>query len=102
MTVTGGGSGTYRLVAGSGVFTELQPGERSWVDGVGGGGGRRGREVSQAGEAEVGGVAQGLTMGPRQQYMAGLDSHVVVTGGGSGTYRLEAESGVITEVQSGE
>ncbi len=25
--VTGGGSGTYRLEAGSGVFTEVQPGE---------------------------------------------------------------------------
>ena len=31
MTVTGGGSGTYRLEAGSGVFTEVQPGE--WKEG---------------------------------------------------------------------
>eukprot|EP00878_Enallax_costatus_P027366 GHUV01029449.1.p1 GENE.GHUV01029449.1~~GHUV01029449.1.p1 ORF type:complete len:209 (+),score=53.98 GHUV01029449.1:431-1057(+) len=31
--ITGGGSGTYRLEAGSGVFTEVQPGEACWVIG---------------------------------------------------------------------
>jgi D-serine deaminase-like pyridoxal phosphate-dependent protein len=30
--VTGGGSGTYRLEAGSGVFTEVQPGEQRWLN----------------------------------------------------------------------
>lgn len=34
--VTGGGSGTYRLEAASGVFTEVQPGEHSsWSFGFG-------------------------------------------------------------------
>jgi D-serine deaminase-like pyridoxal phosphate-dependent protein len=38
-TVTGGGAGTYRLEAGSGVFTEVQPGEPAGGSHGGGRGG---------------------------------------------------------------
>jgi D-serine deaminase-like pyridoxal phosphate-dependent protein len=49
-------------------------------------------EVARKAKAAVHGVME----------VAGVDPHMTVTGGGTGTYRLDAGSGVFTEVQPGE